>query len=127
MILDINNENHFVHALTMMFLDHKKLIFAQTTLIGNSLAAVPALEVRDMATAGGAQFGMAEIGWDNRRGSGIYTMDPEEIYIRCLDYAKKHPNHQWILVDDVEHTYFTSYSADGQSDFNNFKAEFEKV
>lgn len=124
MILDINNENHFIHALTLMFLDRKKLILALTVMPGNSIEALPALEVRDMATAGGAQFGMAEIGWDNRRGSGVYTTDPEEIYIRCLDYTKKHPSHQWLLVDDVEHTFFTSYSLDNQSEFNHI--EFEK-
>lgn len=107
MRLKTDDEARFITTLLNHLPHGQKLI--QGHVIGNQIADV-SYEIRYMATAGGAQYGMAEIhAFTNQRGSGIYTMDPEEVYLRAIDEDRRHPSMEWILVHDREHTPWTIY------------------
>lgn len=100
-MLNVDNENEFIDALRNLYSNGQKMILARRG--GNNL--FPVAEIRDMATTGGAQFGLAEIDdFTGQRYSGVYTPDVEEAYIRALDFKKKRPNHDFYLVEDSEHT-----------------------
>lgn len=103
MTISVDKETDFIEVLKSLPYG-KKLLFG--TLSGNHVQ--PSYEIRFMGTAGGGQFGMAEINFLNQRGSGIYTRDAEEVFIRAVDIERRGGD-EWYLVDDVEHTLQTSY------------------
>lgn len=104
MMISVEKEADFIEVLNSLPYG-KKLLFGK--LRGNHVQ--PSYEIRFMGTAGGGQFGMAEINFLNQRGSGIYTRDPEEVFIRAVDIERRGGGDEWYLVDDVEHTLHTVY------------------
>ncbi len=98
-----DNEKAFIETLHSLF--GVKLILGRQ--YGNVVK--PDYEIRLMHTNGGYQFGMAEIDYINRRGSGIYSHDVEEIYLRAIDVEKRSKNSKWFLVQDCEHTINSVY------------------
>lgn len=103
MDITTKDEKAFIETLWSLF--GKKLIFG--TMIQNNI--IPQHEIRLMSTAGGLQFGMADIDYFNRRHSGIYTRDEEEVYIRAIDIERRSPTASWYLVEDSEHTVDSVY------------------
>jgi len=104
-MITANNEQDFILLLGDMDRNGKKLIRGYKA--GNRIR--PIYECRIMATAGGLQYGFAEINSMNQRGSGIYTMDIEEAYLIAYDFETKNTSSEWFLVDDCEHTYYSEY------------------
>ena len=102
-MISVDKEADFIEILKSLP-DGKKLLFGK--LRGNHVQ--PSYEIRFLGTAGGGQFGMAEINFLNQRASGIYTRDAEEAYLRAVDIERRGGD-EWYLVDDVEHTLWTTY------------------
>lgn len=105
MNITTNNEAGFIERLKT--LGAVKLLFGKTSSYDNCIH--PIFEIRIMPTAGGYQFGMAEINSMNQRHSSWYTFDVEEAYIRCIDVEIASPSCSWFEVEDCEHTYYTAY------------------
>lgn len=103
-MITTKNENEFIDHLYRIQVAGK-LLYGE--IAGNHFR--PTHEIRYMATAGGEQWAIAEIDYLNRRGSGIYTKDYAEVYIRAIDIEKTSRINTWIIVDDVEHTIDTLY------------------
>jgi len=103
--LSTNDEKGFIERLKT--LGAIKLIFGRVSSFDNHIK--PIFEIRIMPTAGGYQFGMAEINSMNQRHSGIYTFDVEEAYLRCIDIERSSPSCSWFEVEDCEHTVDTVY------------------
>ena len=102
-----NNETDFIETLYKALVQNEyKLLLGHSH--GNG-AFKPTHEIRCLATAGGKQFGMATIDCINRRGSGRYTIDIEEVYLRAIDYEKESKTAEWWLVPDSEHTVNSEY------------------
>lgn len=105
MKITTSNEQDFLLAIADMATFGKKLIYGR--IAGNNID--PSHEIRYMATLGGGQFGMAAINFLNQREGGIYTRDPEEVYLRAIDVEKRDPSLSWFVVDDIAHTIGTAY------------------
>ena len=107
-MLTAENENEFMEALQSCGYE-RKLIFAKPS--GNRL--VPAAEIRLMPTVGGISYAIADIDMINRRGSGRYTHDVEDLYLYALDRERHlkrfYPNNMWYFVSDCEHTSDSEY------------------
>lgn len=100
-------EKEFLASLYELPFNNKKLILGYA--YGNNIR--PEFEIRYMATAGGGQYGLAEI-YLNMRGSGRYTTDVEEVYLFAYEEEKRRNKltlMQWFLVEDSEHTINSSY------------------
>ena len=106
--LTTKDERAFIDALcdlTTHMVAPQKLIYAKRS--GNHL--IPYGEIRFMATAGGSQFGIAEIIFTNQRAGGRYSHDVETIYIHAIDIERQNPAAEWHYVPDCEHTFNTVY------------------
>lgn len=103
--LSTNDEKEFIEKLKT--LGAIKLIFGRVSTFDNHIK--PIFEIRLMPTAGGYQFGMAEINMSNQRHSSHYTFDVEEAYLRCIDIERSSPSCSWFGVEDCEHTYYSVY------------------
>ena len=98
-MITTKNEKEFIDHLYRIQIAGK-LIFGE--LVGNQIR--PTHEIRLMPTVGGMQYSISEIDWLNRKGSGRYTTDVEEVYIRAIDIERTSRINQWYIVDNVEHT-----------------------
>lgn len=94
------------------FIDHLyriqilgKLVYGR--LDGNHVR--PTHEIRFMPTMGGMQYGISEINYLNQKGSGLYTTDVEEVYLRAIDIERTSKVNEWYIVDAVEHVISTVY------------------
>lgn len=99
-MITTTNEKEFIEILCNLQKNNQKLILGD--LHGNQIKASG--EIRNLATAGGMQFGLALIDFLNRRGSGRYTDDPEATFIYALDMEREAGSKNWYIVYDSEHT-----------------------
>ena len=101
-----NNEDEFLKVLENLILSGCKLIFAAP--IGNRFNV--SAEIRFMpVTGGGFQYGLARINYMNQRGGGMYSSDPERIYLWAIDVEKENRSSSWWFVRDCEHTPSVDY------------------
>lgn len=103
-MITTKNEKEFIDHLYRIQIAGK-LIYG--TMVGNHIR--PTHEIHFMPTAGGMQYGLAEIDYLNRRGSSRYTTDVEEVYLRAIDIERTSHINQWHIVDAVQHTIGTLY------------------
>ena len=104
-MITTNNEAGFIELLNGLDQTKRKLILGKSS--GNNIYAQ--FELRNMATAGGSQFAMAEINFMNQRASGRYTTDVEEAFIHACTAEDTHTDCKWFTVEDSEHTINSIY------------------
>lgn len=105
--VDVHSEVNFIDNLFDITACGTKLVLARAW--GGALKDVRG-EIRWMPTAGGFQFGIAEISdYSNQRGSGRYSTDLETIYLHALELSKMAGNRFWYIVPDSEHTVGSKY------------------
>lgn len=101
-MLTTKNEKEFLDKLNDVHWVLSKLVLARGVPGSNQLQAEA--EIRRFPNVGGYSYGIAEINFMNQRHSGIYSHDPEDIYLQAIDFERMHPHCSWIEVPDCEHT-----------------------
>lgn len=101
-----DDETGFLSALCDERMRKDKLICVRIT--DENRIEKPIAEIRLMPTAGGVMYGIAPINHMGQRGSGIYTNDYEEAFIRAVDIEKR--GHHWIWVPNIEHNPYVDYN-----------------
>ena len=101
-MLTTKNEKEFLDKLDTLHWHVRKLVLGYRWETSNRLQVCG--ELRRFPTVGGYQYALAEINFIGQRGSGIYSNDPETIYLHAIDLEKRNSDCTWFEVDDCEHT-----------------------